>query len=181
MAALPVRPASGTNATTTSADPVEDLPLFTIDMNPTPVDPSTVPEAAGPDESDDDGARAKSGGKTKTKTKTKNKREQGGLNRAARRRIALAERQREAIQKRLGVAPGSQERADEVQRQLDGWVRRYDAKATTKAESKRARKLKEAARLRGKAAKGKGKGKSPAGSERGRVLKEPKKQPVGAD
>ncbi|RYP54400.1 hypothetical protein DL768_000817 [Monosporascus sp. mg162] len=124
--------------------------LFAIDTNPTPVDPSAV-EAAADSGSEDEGVEAKL--KKQKQKGSKNVPAPSGLNRAARRRIKLIERQREVIQKRLGIPEGSQERADEVQRELDQWTERYDEKAAIRAKKRKTRQEKEAARVKNKRGK----------------------------
>ncbi|KAI0381866.1 hypothetical protein F5Y04DRAFT_61351 [Hypomontagnella monticulosa] len=137
---LPVRPASKGSEADDSA------PLFAIDVEPSRVDPKTLPVKAAPEAMDVD--RAGNEGEEQHSLKPPS-----GLNRQVRRRIKLIERQREKIQKDLGVAVGSSERADEVQAQLDKWVEKYDMKASIRDEKKRVRKAKEAARLRNKRGK----------------------------
>lgn len=128
--------------------------LFAIDTNPTPVDPSAVEAAAasGSDSGSEDGGVEAKPKKQKQKG-SKNVPAPSGLNRAARRRIKLIERQREVIRKKLGVPEGSQERADEVQRELDEWTERYDEKAAIRAKKQKARREKEAARVKNKRGK----------------------------
>ncbi|KAI1466328.1 uncharacterized protein F4812DRAFT_460603 [Daldinia caldariorum] len=115
-------------------------PLFAIDTEPTPIDPKSIPEKAGA--ADDDNMHREKGGKQKEEEK--------GLNRQARRRLRLIERQRDFIHKQLGVAVGSSERADEVQALLDRWVKDYDAKARARAAKKELRTAKNVARIRKK-------------------------------
>lgn len=109
--------------------------LFTIDTNPTKVIPKTREEE---DATEDD---------------PKITVPPSGLNRQARRRIDLIERQREKIQKELGVPVGSLEKADEVQAILDKWTKDFDDKAAIRTEKKRKRHEKDAARLRNKRGK----------------------------
>ncbi|KAH9995200.1 hypothetical protein F4779DRAFT_607697 [Xylariaceae sp. FL0662B] len=136
--ALPMR-----NTTTASEgdDAKEAPPLFTIDTNPTPVDLNSI-ATREPITTD----KVKGG-------KNKGTKPPSGLNRSARRRIKLIERQRETIQKKLGVPVGSNEKADEVQEQLDKWTAIYDDKTAIRMEKKRIRKEKDAMRIRNKRGK----------------------------
>ena len=147
-----------------SAEPAtsgEAPPLFMIDTKPTPVNQEATPDSESEaEEQADTGAK---------KPKSYNP-PPSGLNRTQRRRIKLIERQREVIQKKLGVAPGG-EGADKVQAELDEWIVVYDAKAAAREEKRRVRKEKEAARLRKKSGK----------VLTGRALKERKKQIVAED
>ncbi|KAI1375207.1 hypothetical protein F4677DRAFT_446714 [Hypoxylon crocopeplum] len=140
---LPAQPVSkGYDADVDEAD--SEAPLFAIDTNPTPVDPTSLAERA--DAMDEDKDEDEEGPKSTTKPPS-------GLNRIARRRIRLIEERREKIQKNLGVPIGSREKADEVQAILDGWVADYDDKAAIRMEKKRLRKAKEAARIKSKRGK----------------------------
>ncbi|KAI1074146.1 hypothetical protein F5B20DRAFT_586582 [Whalleya microplaca] len=123
----------------------EAAPLFAIDTNPTPVDPDSL---VAPEPMDVDEDERKGKGKAYIKTKPPS-----GLNREARRRIKLIERQREAIQKKLGVPEGSNEKAADVQALLDEWTVGYDDKHAIRVEKKHQRKEKEAARLRNRRGK----------------------------
>ncbi|KAK7757197.1 hypothetical protein SLS62_000746 [Diatrype stigma] len=149
---------------TSDEEDTDAPPLFMIDTKPTPVDPSATAAAESENE---DGSNAATGDR-KSK-KSKNQGPPSGLNRATRRRIMLIERQRETIEKRLAAAApegSAEDRASEVQKELDVWTQRYDEKAAQKAEKARVRKAKEAARLKSKTGK----------ALTGRRLKEREKQ-----
>ncbi|KAI1365331.1 hypothetical protein F5Y08DRAFT_304200 [Xylaria arbuscula] len=107
--------------------------LFSIDTNPTPVNLATVKTAITNDEN---------GGETGSK--------QDDMNRQARRRIKMIEKQREIIKQKKGIPDGSREREDEVQRDLDRWTETLDRKTTIRVEKKRAQKTREAAKRRHK-------------------------------
>ncbi|KAH9901952.1 hypothetical protein F4778DRAFT_781831 [Xylariomycetidae sp. FL2044] len=138
--------------------------LFMIDTKPTRVDPSTIAEKTDP-EPEEAAAPGEEEGEKPSRPRRNNK-APSGLNRNARRRIMLIERQRDKIRKKLGVAEGSRDRDDEVQAELDQWVQVLDGKAALRTEKERARKEKEANRLRNKRGK----------ALTGRKLKERKKQ-----
>ncbi|GAP84188.1 hypothetical protein SAMD00023353_0600220 [Rosellinia necatrix] len=128
--------------------------LFSIDTNPTPVDLAAVKTVEVETEENPD------------KTKPPK-----GLNRQARRRIKLIEKQRELIKKKMGIPEGSLEQADEVQSALDKWIADLDSKTDARLEKKKARKAKEQARLKNKRGK----------LLTGRKLKEREKQLKGAE
>jgi hypothetical protein len=93
--------------------------LFSIDLNPMPIDLAAVPTVAAEEESDDDDEQ----------TGPKKLKPPSGLNRMARRRIKLIERQRDVIRKNMGIPEGSLEKADEVQKKLDVWTDDLNDKA----------------------------------------------------
>ena len=139
-------------------EPAEEAPpLFMIDTKPTPVNHDTTMRDAEPGTT-----TAAADAKPSSYNAPPS-----GMNRQARRRLKLIERQREVIQKKLGEAAG----ADEVQTALDEWVATYDAKAAAREEKQRVRKEKEAARLKKKNGK----------ILTGRALKERKKQIATVD
>ncbi|KAF3068922.1 hypothetical protein GL218_08134 [Daldinia childiae] len=150
---LPVRPTvKDSDSSSDSSDDDDDddngPALFTIDTKPTPIDPNSIPQKAYAADEDDkmslsDGDGGESKGPKKMKPPT-------GLNRQARRRIRIIEKQREKIAKELGGATAA---ADEVQAKLDKWVEDYDSKAAARIEKKQRRKDKEAARIRNKKGK----------------------------
>ncbi|KAI0157704.1 hypothetical protein GGR57DRAFT_460689 [Xylariaceae sp. FL1272] len=125
--------------------------LFSIDTDPTPVDPSTVQIH--------NAERDPTTGRLMSKPPS-------GMNRAQRRRIMLIERQRLAIMKKRGVPEGSKEMADEIQKELDAWTEKLDGKGLLREEKKRLRKEKDALKLKNKRGK----------ILTGRKLKERKKQ-----
>ncbi|KAI0840018.1 hypothetical protein F5Y06DRAFT_245973 [Hypoxylon sp. FL0890] len=141
---LPVRPASK------DGDSDAEVPLFTIDTQPTKVDLEAVAEKGDAMDEDKD---------ENTQSQREEHQKSGynpppsGLNRQARRRIRMIEERREKIQKDLGIPIGSCERADEVQAKLDAWVADFDGKAAIRMEKKKRRKAKEAARLKSKSGK----------------------------
>ena len=156
---------AATEASTEPAASEEAYPLFAIDTKPTPVNKDATAESESEGENGDGAKDAKDAKDAKKYNPPPSR-----LNRTERRRIKLIERQREAIQKKLGVSPAG-ERADEVQAALDEWVAVYDAKAAAREKKRRQRKEKEAARLRKKNGK----------VLSGRGLKERKKQIVAED
>lgn len=89
-----------------------------------------------------------------------------GLNRVARRRLKLIARQREIIQKRLGVPVGSTEPNLIVDLALAEWTTITDERTAERLAKKKARKAKAAQRLRNKRSK----------LLKGRVMKEREKQ-----
>ncbi|KAI1262530.1 hypothetical protein F5Y18DRAFT_152912 [Xylariaceae sp. FL1019] len=125
--------------------------LFSIDTDPTPVDPSTVEIH--------NAERDPTTGRLTQKPPS-------GMNRNERRRIMLIERQRLVIMKKRGVPEGSKEQADEIQKELDAWTERLDGKNLLREEKKRQRKEKDALKLKSKRGK----------VLTGRKLKERKKQ-----
>ncbi|KAI0852399.1 hypothetical protein F5Y00DRAFT_228045 [Daldinia vernicosa] len=147
-AKLPARPISKDSDSDSDSDSSDDddngAALFAIDTKPTPIDPNSIPQKANDaaDEDDEMSLDGESKGPSKMKPPT-------GLNRQARRRIRLIEKQREKIAKDLGAGAG----ADEVQAKLDKWVEDYDSKAAARLEKKQRRKEKEAARIRNKKGK----------------------------
>ncbi|KAI1659036.1 hypothetical protein F4813DRAFT_355502 [Daldinia decipiens] len=142
---LPVRPISkDSDSDSDSSDDDNGPALFTIDTKPTPIDPNTIPQKA--DAADEDDETYLSDGEPKGPSKIK---PPTGLNRQARRRIRIIERQREKITKELGADAG----ADDVQARLDRWVEDYDSKAAARMDKKKRRKDKEAARIRNKKGK----------------------------
>ncbi|XXG99773.1 hypothetical protein Hte_006114 [Hypoxylon texense] len=146
---LPVRPASKGSDGDADAD-AEDggAPLFTIDVNPGLVVPKVLEEKPEPMDEDGDEEQREKQNRGPQKTNPPS-----GLNRQARRRIRMIEEQREKIQKQLGVVAGGPDMAEEVQEQLDKWVRNFDDKSAMRMEKKRLRKEKGAARLRNKRGK----------------------------
>ncbi|TGJ83421.1 hypothetical protein E0Z10_g5324 [Xylaria hypoxylon] len=130
--------------------------LFSIDTNPTPVNLAAVKTEVANESSDGD---EEEDGPKKTKAPS-------GLNRATRRRIKLIERQRDLIKKKMGIPEGSQEGADEVQKELDKWIEATDGRIAVRMEKKIIRKTKEQARLKTKRGK----------VLTGRALKEREKQ-----
>ncbi|KAI1765961.1 hypothetical protein GGR53DRAFT_488276 [Hypoxylon sp. FL1150] len=146
---LPVRPTSKGSDGSTDSDADSDAdstanggaPLFTIDVEPSAVVPQVREEQPKRKDTDE-----RTRGPPQMEPPS-------GLNRQERRRIRMIEEQREKIQKKLGVAPGSTDKADEVQQQLDKWVTDFDGKSAIRAEKRKARKAKEAARIRNKRGK----------------------------
>ncbi|KAI2621671.1 hypothetical protein GGR54DRAFT_599310 [Hypoxylon sp. NC1633] len=131
---LPVRPASQ------SSVPDGGASLFAIDTNPTPIDPNSLAERADTMDNDKDG----------DKNGLKDMPPPSGLSREERRRIKLIERERTKIQKKMGIPPGSLEKADEVQKLLDKWTAKYDDKTVIRKEKTRIRNEKKALRIRKK-------------------------------
>lgn len=113
----------------------EDGDIFMFDLNPTPVDPKKLEEPS-------EHASAKPTYGTKGLHPPPS-----GINRLARRRLKLIEVERAAIQKKLGVAVGSDEKADEVQTRLDEWIKTNDEKTQLRQQRLKARKDKTTARL----------------------------------
>lgn len=93
--------------------------LFSIDTNPTPVDLATVKTESATGGQDDESTEEDGPKKTKPPS---------GLNRQARRRIRMIEDQREAIRKKMGIPEGSQDKAEEVQNELDKWTENLDGR-----------------------------------------------------
>ncbi|KAI8633056.1 hypothetical protein F5Y19DRAFT_286713 [Xylariaceae sp. FL1651] len=127
----------------TGGAPAKVETLVSIEENPTPVDPAIV-QTIAKEESDD---------KKVKQDKNQKMKPPSGLNRAARRRIQLIERQRDVIKKTMGIPEGSQDRADEVQKALDEWTENMDNRAAIRAQKKEVRKAKEASRLKSKRGK----------------------------
>ncbi|KAI0422066.1 hypothetical protein F5X98DRAFT_370131 [Xylaria grammica] len=128
--------------------------LFSIDTDRTPIDLAVKTGVAETNEVD-----GEESGSKKTKAPS-------GLNRAARRRIKLIEKQRDLIKQKKGISEGSGERDDEVQKELDKWTELMDGRTSVRMEKKRIRKAKEQARPRTKRGK----------VLTGRALKEREKQ-----
>ncbi|KAI1332025.1 hypothetical protein F5Y16DRAFT_358346 [Xylariaceae sp. FL0255] len=132
---------NGTDGNDDAEPAVDSGLLFSLDTNPTPVDLATIP-------SKEESARAQ-----KKEHKAKNSAftlPPSGLNRLARRRIKLIERQRAVIKKKMGIPPDSQDQAEEVQAAVDAWTEDFDGKTAIRLEKKSLRKAKESARLRNK-------------------------------
>ncbi|KAI1342125.1 hypothetical protein F5Y15DRAFT_332672 [Xylariaceae sp. FL0016] len=120
----------------------EEPQLFAIDVKPTKVDLDSI-QIQGPEdenENSEDQATFKS-------------QPPSGMNRAARRRIQLIERQREKIQKKLGVEPGPEDQNEEVRTELAKWIEDQDGKTAMRMERKRIRKEKGAAKVKNKRGK----------------------------
>ncbi|KAI2641642.1 hypothetical protein GGS26DRAFT_586035 [Hypomontagnella submonticulosa] len=123
---LPVRPASNGSEADGGA------PLLTIDVQPSKVDPKAITEKAVANAIDADRAENEEERRVPGYDEPP-----GKLNRRVRRRIELIERQRERIQKMVGVTVGSSEKADEVQARLDRWVEEYYLQASINKQKKR--------------------------------------------
>lgn len=81
---------------------------------------------------------------TEKKDKSKKKKKKGdptqphlsGLNRTARRRLVLIDRQRAKIEKRMGIEPGSGERKEEVDKAVEKWTKTFDELNARSVEKK---------------------------------------------
>ncbi|KAI0122849.1 hypothetical protein BJ170DRAFT_114747 [Xylariales sp. AK1849] len=134
---------------------VEPNSLFAIDVNPTPINQQAIATGNGAGEGADGESKAEG-------------EEATHMNRQARRRLQLIGKQREALRKSMGIAPGSDEKSEELETELKLWTARMDDKAAVRAEKKKIRKEKDAQRLRNKRGK----------PLKGRRLKERTKQLV---
>ncbi|ROW11654.1 hypothetical protein VPNG_05595 [Cytospora leucostoma] len=65
-----------------------------------------------------------------------------GVNRAVRRRFMLIEREKAKIKKQLGIPEGSTEKAEEVDKLLDQFTKRLDAKTAERESKKMERRVK---------------------------------------
>ncbi|KAI1853630.1 hypothetical protein JX265_004038 [Neoarthrinium moseri] len=133
---------------------VEPNSLFTIDTNPSKstsksAAPAGAVEAEGAGDATNEATEAGSGGKP---------------NRAARRRLALIGKQREALRKSLKIEPGQD--SAELEAAVREYVEKRDGQSAARAQKRAQRKEKEAARLRNKRGK----------LLKGRKLRERKKQ-----
>lgn len=70
-----------------------------------------------------------------------------GMNRTVRQRLKLIGRERARIQEELGVPVGTQEKADEVERRLDMWNKKFDERTKIREAKKQERKARQAARF----------------------------------
>lgn len=93
--------------------------LFSIDTNPTPINLAAVRTAVG-----NNGDEEQTGPKPTYSSVE--------MNRQARRRIKMIEKQREIIKQKKGIPEGSWEREDEVQRDLDRWTETLDRRTAVR-------------------------------------------------
>ncbi|KAI0969687.1 hypothetical protein F4678DRAFT_463020 [Xylaria arbuscula] len=125
--------------------------LYSIDTNPTPINLTDVKTQEFEDEldelDDDDEGRGFGQGPKPTGPPS-------GLNRQARRRIKLVEREREIIKKKLRIPDiCSKEQEEEVQYRVDKYIANLESKDEVRVKKKAVRKAKEQARMRTKRAK----------------------------
>lgn len=137
----------------------EQKPIFVIDTQPTAVEYKKQEAKPKPDSDSDSGSDSSPDSdsedgnqlrKRKLSKKAENKQNiedaHGGLNQAARRHLLLMAREKEAIQRRLGIEPGSEEPNKEVDSELSVWIARR-AKVQTRADGRfEDRKSKKAAK-----------------------------------
>lgn len=136
---------------TEAHEPADDKDVFMIDVNPTPANREKL-HAQSEDEDREDG------GAVLPEMQMEYTAAPSGKNRAIRRRLQLIERERERLQKKLGVKEGSEENAQKVQQLLDKFIENYDTKAEQREIRTNERKRKEAIRLRSRRGKALGSG-----------------------
>jgi hypothetical protein len=137
---------------------IEPNSLFTIDTNPTPINRKVATPASSSSSSSSDSDSDSSSDEEETKATKPSEPQANGngvvpLNRTQRRRLQLIGRQREIIRKSLNIAPGSNEKAEELEAALAEWTQKYDDKAAIRTEKKAKRKEKDALKLRNKRGK----------------------------
>lgn len=126
--------------------PANDDDIFMVDVNPTPANREKLHDQSEDEDMEDGGALLPEMQMGYTAPPS-------GKNRAIRRRLQLIERERERLQKKLGVKGGSEENAQKVQQLLDKFIENYDTKAEQREIRKNERKRKEAIRLRSRRGK----------------------------
>ncbi|KAK0719963.1 hypothetical protein B0H67DRAFT_643262 [Lasiosphaeris hirsuta] len=114
----------------------DQKPLFMIDTQPTKMVSKSDSNSESSSDSDSEEDQLKKRKMSKNAENNQNiKSAHGGLNRAARRHLLLMAREKEAIQKRLGIEPASKEPNKEVDHELSLWVARR-AKVYTRTEDR---------------------------------------------
>lgn len=134
---------------TEAQEPADDEDIFMVDVNPTPANREKLHAQSEDEDMEDGGALLPEMQMGYTAPPS-------GKNRAIRRRLQLVERERERLQKKLGVKDGSEENAEKVQQLLDKFIENYDTKAEQREIRKDERKRKEAIRLRSRRGKAPG-------------------------
>lgn len=137
---------------------IEPNSMFTIDTKPTPVNRKAAAPSESSSSSDSDSDSDSSSDEEEAKGSKPTEPQANGngavpLNRTQRRRLQLIGRQREIIRKSLDIAPGSNEKAAELEAALAQWTQKYDDKAAIRTEKKAKRKEKDALKLRNKRGK----------------------------